>query len=180
MLLARGHDVVLRLRLLQHQPLRTHIVARVSPIPFRIQIAQVQSILQAGANPRQRTGDLARNEGLTPLRRFVVEEDAVARIQAVGLAIVHADPMRVELGDAVGRARIKRGGFALWGLLSFAEHFRRRGLVEARAPFKAQYPDGLEHPQCADGVGVFRSEERRVWKECRSRWSPYHLKKYSD
>ena len=21
---------------------------------------------------------------------------------------------------------------------------------------------------------LFRSEERRVWKECRSRWSPYH------
>ena len=21
---------------------------------------------------------------------------------------------------------------------------------------------------------VLRSEERRVWKECRSRWSPYH------
>src|SRR2546429_9797555 len=24
-----------------------------------------------------------------------------------------------------------------------------------------------------------RSEERRVGKECRSRWSPYHLKKYN-
>ena len=24
------------------------------------------------------------------------------------------------------------------------------------------------------GVAVFRSEERRVGKECRSRWSPYH------
>ena len=24
------------------------------------------------------------------------------------------------------------------------------------------------------GVGVGRSEERRVGKECRSRWSPYH------
>ena len=23
-------------------------------------------------------------------------------------------------------------------------------------------------------AGVFRSEERRVGKECRSRWSPYH------
>src|SRR2546426_12607367 len=25
--------------------------------------------------------------------------------------------------------------------------------------------------------GAWRSEERRVGKECRSRWSPYHLKK---
>ena len=24
------------------------------------------------------------------------------------------------------------------------------------------------------GTGTFRSEERRVGKECRSRWSPYH------
>src|SRR5438876_12183741 len=26
-------------------------------------------------------------------------------------------------------------------------------------------------------VGIMRSEERRVGKECRSRWSPYHEKK---
>ena len=25
-----------------------------------------------------------------------------------------------------------------------------------------------------DGIGVLRSEERRVGKECRSRWSAYH------
>ena len=24
------------------------------------------------------------------------------------------------------------------------------------------------------GTGTYRSEERRVGKECRSRWSPYH------
>src|ERR1017187_10985296 len=29
----------------------------------------------------------------------------------------------------------------------------------------------------ASGARVRRSEERRVWKEGRSRWSPYHLKK---
>src|SRR5205085_8719848 len=28
-----------------------------------------------------------------------------------------------------------------------------------------------------EAVFVFRSEERRVGKECRSRWSPYHEKK---
>ena len=26
----------------------------------------------------------------------------------------------------------------------------------------------------AHGIDEFRSEERRVGKECRSRWSPYH------
>ena len=29
--------------------------------------------------------------------------------------------------------------------------------------------DGLKTVMC-----IFRSEERRVGKECRSRWSPYH------
>src|SRR5258708_25306215 len=30
------------------------------------------------------------------------------------------------------------------------------------------------HPPIATGFAVARSEERRVGKECRSRWSPYH------
>src|SRR2546430_11217827 len=34
------------------------------------------------------------------------------------------------------------------------------------------FPDGFVFPRVAQ-----RSEERRVGKECRSRWSPYHLKK---
>src|SRR3712207_9201636 len=35
---------------------------------------------------------------------------------------------------------------------------------------------GRQRPQPRVPAGV-RSEERRVGKECRSRWSPYHLKK---
>ena len=45
--------------------------------------------------------------------------------------------------------------------------------------------DGDKIPNCINckscsimsgfgGAGAFRSEERRVGKECRSRWSPYH------
>ena len=30
------------------------------------------------------------------------------------------------------------------------------------------------HPRMNVMVGINRSEERRVGKECRSRWSPYH------
>ena len=33
---------------------------------------------------------------------------------------------------------------------------------------------GAERTDVAVGAGVLRSEERRVGKECRSRWSPYH------
>src|SRR6202041_3736235 len=33
-----------------------------------------------------------------------------------------------------------------------------------------------DFPQIVNNSGLVRSEERRVGKECRSRWSPYHLK----
>ena len=37
--------------------------------------------------------------------------------------------------------------------------------------FKAFYSIGADE---SGGVTRLRSEERRVGKECRSRWSPYH------
>ena len=39
------------------------------------------------------------------------------------------------------------------------------------APYEKEL-NGLHEMQAA--VGGLRSEERRVGKECRSRWSPYH------
>src|SRR2546422_7020001 len=43
------------------------------------------------------------------------------------------------------------------------------------------FPDRREHERAGDPVAIgarglrkTRSEERRVGKECRSRWSPYH------
>src|SRR2546430_13958417 len=43
------------------------------------------------------------------------------------------------------------------------------GVIECR---------GADYKHVAHGcIAVARSEERRVGKECRSRWSPYHLKK---
>src|SRR5256885_10842624 len=35
-------------------------------------------------------------------------------------------------------------------------------------------PKELDEAALIDGAGYLRSEERRVGKECRSRWSPYH------
>src|ERR1039458_3783694 len=36
------------------------------------------------------------------------------------------------------------------------------------------YVSLLEIPQCGRDFSLHRSEERRVGKECRSRWAPYH------
>src|SRR5256886_13001853 len=46
---------------------------------------------------------------------------------------------------------------------------RRRGLTLGHDPWS--------QPRATVGGAIGRSEERRVGKECRSRWSPYHLKK---
>ena len=42
----------------------------------------------------------------------------------------------------------------------------KAGLLKAIGEKKAKV--------CVLGLGYVRSEERRVGKECRSRWSPYH------
>ena len=39
---------------------------------------------------------------------------------------------------------------------------------------KVDFIDPVKKPQQAKEAGYRRSEERRVGKECRSRWSPYH------
>ena len=46
MLLAGGDHEILRLGLLQHQPLRSHVVARMAPVAQRVEIAEIQAVLQ--------------------------------------------------------------------------------------------------------------------------------------
>ena len=81
--------------------MREHIVARVAPIAARIQVPQIQAALESRGNARQPPGDLARHEGLATDRRLVVEEDPVAGIDAIPLAVIDRDPVRVELRHAV-------------------------------------------------------------------------------
>ena len=79
----------------------------------------------------------------------MVEEDAADGVEAVGLAVVHRDPVPVDLGDAVGRARIEGGGLPLGRLGHLAEHLRARRLVEPG--LRVGQADGLEDPGDAEG-----------------------------
>ena len=45
----------------------------------------------------------------------------------------------------------------------------QRRLSRHKAQYSLDCDDGIEYSAC-----LHRSEERRVGKECRSRWSPYH------
>ena len=48
------------------------------------------------------------------------------------------------------------------------------GHPQARWMIVGETPGEQEDRQGQPFVGLLRSEERRVGKECRSRWSPYH------
>src|SRR2546422_5050722 len=85
-----------------------------------------------------------------------IRDVAVTGVQTCALPILLAD------GRAAGLARLDD----LVAECSEApgESVELRGLAAAFDPFEAQEKPSLET----------RSEERRVGKECRSRWSPYH------
>src|SRR6185436_16401454 len=152
--LARGDDVVLGARLLEHQPLRFDVVPRMSPVAPRVQVADVEAVLHTQGDARKRPRGLARDEGFPADRRLVVEEDAVAREHAVGLAVVHRDPVGVELGHAIGRARIERRRLLLRRLGDLAVELGGRRLVIAR--LHAEDAQRLEEPERAQPVGVRR------------------------
>ena len=59
------------------------------------------------------------------------------------------------------------------------EELHRRGYERMRffgylSPNGMSYRVHLAHRDAMSENGAERSEERRVGKECRSRWSPYH------
>src|SRR3712207_8449770 len=82
-----------------------------------------------------------------------------------------SDVCSSDLGD--GRVQPQPPSVAL----AVVEHALEDALGLAGSAFAAvdvvPGPEGLD----GRGAGAERSEERRVGEECRSRWSPYHLKK---
>src|SRR3712207_8904701 len=62
-----------------------------------------RSLLEAVLDPGHRPRDLAGHERLAAAGRLVVEQDAVHRVHAVRLAVVHRRPVAEQLGDAVDR-----------------------------------------------------------------------------
>ena len=86
--------------------------------------------------------------------------------------------------DQVRAALARRGDPGVLALLDELRQLdeRRRTLATQLDGLKAQRNDYAkadaqvvkQHGKLPAGVAEERSEERRVGKECRSRWSPYH------
>ena len=60
----------------------------------------------------------------------MVEQNAVAGIHPIGLAVVHRDPVGVELGHPIGAVGVEGRGFLLGDLLHQAMELGRAGLVD--------------------------------------------------
>ena len=129
--LVGGDDVVVGIVLLEHEPHHVDVLLGVAPVAAGVEVAEVEGLLQAELDPRGRPGDLARDEGLAAAGRLVVEEDAVAGMEVVALAVVDGQPVGVDLRAPVGRTRPERRALGLRHLLHLAEHLRGRGLVVA-------------------------------------------------
>src|SRR5256885_15521494 len=73
---------------------------------------------------------------------------------------------------AVGKS--KAMDMMLTARMMDAAEAERAGLVSRVVPFDKLMDEALGAAIIISGFSQIRSEERRVGKECRSRWSPYH------
>ncbi|MNL28762.1 hypothetical protein D3C87_1504210 [compost metagenome] len=88
--------------LLQHHPLHTHVIFGVAPVAQRIHIAQMQAAFETLSDIGDSAGDLAGDKGFTTAWRFMVKQNAVTGIHAIGFAVVHGDPVGIHLGHRIG------------------------------------------------------------------------------
>src|SRR2546425_12283232 len=85
---------------------------------------------------------------------------------------LHSDDPDDTLAARARRDRRRRLGFDRSGLQRLGR-FDDGALQDLEPLLQLVLRDDQRH-QGPDDVAVGRSEERRVGKECRSRWSPYH------
>src|SRR3546814_3232373 len=105
--------IIVRRVLLQHQPHSANIFARVSPISLGVEVPEPKLVLPFKFDRRSRPRDLALNKSLAAQWAFVIEKNAVGGVNAISLAVVHNDPIGIELRCSIWRPRIKGRGFSL-------------------------------------------------------------------
>src|SRR5947209_17830632 len=105
-------------------------------------------------------------------------------IQMAGIGSVASAPLAAAVSNAGGLGMLQLSGFTPEQATRSLDEVRKRTRNVFGANFivtEAWYPDLEELREVvetaskhAKAVEFFRSEERRVGKECRSRWSTYH------
>ena len=152
-------DIVVGLLLLQHQPHRANIVARMAPVALGVDVAEPQFLSQPKFDARDAVRHLSGDEFDAAQGALMIEQDAGRCVQAEALAIIDRDPVAIEFSDGIGRTRMKRRQLALHRLADLAVHLRGRCLVEAR--LRRADAHRLQHVDDAD-PGNLRRQNRLV------------------
>src|SRR5262249_36511909 len=82
---------------------------------------------------RDRARNLACHKRLTPGRTFVIEQNAVAGVEAIAFAVVYRCPVGENFRDAIRAARPEWCLFRLGDFLRLTVHLAARSLVKTRA-----------------------------------------------
>src|SRR2546425_5908842 len=129
----------------------------------RVRDGRVRALRQSHHLARRRAARAARGMGLRAARRSrTVVRRAGARAPRLMTTVV-LSPF-----DVVG---FPEGGGHFWVYMQYALGLRRLG---CEVYWLEQVRRRADPDRDARALATFRSEERRVGKECRSRWSPYH------
>ena len=109
---------------------------------------------------RHRAGNLARHERLTTPGTFVIEQNAVAGVEAIAFTVIYRCPVGENFRDAIRAARPEWCPFRLRHFLRLAIHLAAGGLVKTRA--NSGFANGFQNTDCSDPRnvgGVFRNIE---------------------
>ena len=125
-----------------------------APVTQGIHVAEVQARLQTLRDVGDSAGDFAGHEGFAATWRFVVEQNAVTGVHAVGFTVVHGDPVGVQFCYRIRRARVERRGLFLWDFLHQTVQLGGGCLVEASFLLKAEEADCFQQTQRTHGINV--------------------------
>lgn len=151
------------------------------PVSLRVQVAQIQATLLPKADVCHSPCDFPCNECPSSPRAFVVEQYAVASVHPVRLTVVDCDPVGIELGYSIRRARIEGRSFRLRRFNNLSIELGRRGLVEADDFLEATCTDGIKETEGPEPIDIpllyimnsrSRVSLRRPWR-CHYRHTVY-------
>ena len=84
----------------------------------------------------------------------MIEQDSVTGIHPIALAVVHRDPVRIELGYPIRTAGIKLSALLLRCFLHQSIKLTCTGLVDACFICKAKDPYRFQDPQHAQSIAI--------------------------
>ena len=130
-----------------------------------VALAQVEGSINADVSAEARVNATVNPSAGTPVR--VIEQEVRGDVRKAEEA--KRDEIKNIRGEVRSEIKANRSE------LEAAARAKKEEMKLNRDALRAKCAAGSESADCASVRAEFRrSEERRVGKECRSRWSPYH------